>query len=170
VETGRLTLERGAEGVVLLVREAAAASAAAAAIRGIVLTASCTDALPSLHCDRERLLQVLGNLLGNALSVTPATGAVSIRAEREADAIVFSVSDTGPGIASAALPHLFERHFRGGAEYVGTGLGLSIAHGIVVAHGGRLWAESEAGAGATFHFSIPLTPPVEEGATRTVPR
>ncbi len=114
------------------------------------------EALPVV-ADRERILQVLSNLLGNALKYTPAGGEVRITARRERSTVHFTVTDTGSGIAGEKLTHVFERFWKdesGGKK--GTGLGLFIARGIVEAHGGRIWAESEVGLGSRFHFTLPV--------------
>jgi signal transduction histidine kinase len=100
-------------------------------------------------------VQVLSNLVSNALKVTPKGGAIAIGAEPRDREVVFYVKDTGPGIDAAELPCLFERYWRGKqSQYKGAGLGLSIARGIVDAHGGRIWAESQVGTGSTFYFSL----------------
>src|SRR5690606_40250761 len=88
---------------------------------------------------------------------TPEGGRIEVSLRREGDEAVFSVSDTGPGIAPEDLANLFQPFWqaqRSGTE--GAGLGLSIARGIVEGHGGRIWAESSPGDGSTFHFTIPL--------------
>ena len=111
--------------------------------------------LPPIECDSERAVQVLSNLVANALKVTPKGGAIAIGAQPEANEVVFYVRDTGPGIDADELPMLFKRYWRSKqAQYKGAGLGLSIARGIVDAHGGRIWAESQLGAGTTFYFSL----------------
>jgi signal transduction histidine kinase len=123
--------------------------------RGLRFEASVRPDLPTIECDSERAVQVLSNLVANALKVTPKGGAISIGAEPKQDEIVFYVRDTGPGIDPEELPRLFERYWRGKeSQYKGAGLGLSIARGIVDAHGGRIWAESRLGAGTTFYFSL----------------
>jgi light-regulated signal transduction histidine kinase (bacteriophytochrome) len=107
-------------------------------------------------CDRERLLQVLSNLVGNAVKFTGRDGRVWIGVEPEAREIRFSVSDTGPGIAREHLNCVFDRYWQARqTQRLGTGLGLSIAKGIVEAHGGRIWVESELGKGSTFQFTVP---------------
>jgi len=116
--------------------------------------------MPAILCDRDRILQVFGNLLGNAIKCTPAGGSVYLRVKREARDVVFSVSDTGPGISVTHQKRLFERYWRSpDAGYKGTGLGLAIARGLVEAHQGRLWVFSKLGHGATFYFSIPMAEP-----------
>ena len=110
-------------------------------------------------CDRERLLQVLSNLVGNAVKFTPEHGFVRLSAEPRAGDTCFAVSDTGPGIPKENLTSIFDRFWQARqTQRHGTGLGLSIAKGIVEAHGGRIWAESEPGEGSTFRFTLPVRP------------
>jgi signal transduction histidine kinase len=111
--------------------------------------------------DRDRLLQVFSNLVGNGLKFTPEGGRVRIRADTDGEgAVRFSVDDTGPGIPAESLPHLFELFWqaRDRRATLGTGLGLSIARGIVEAHGGRISVESTPGEGSTFTFTVPAAP------------
>jgi PAS domain S-box-containing protein len=113
----------------------------------------------SVDCDRSQILRVMSNLLGNAIKFTPANGLISLSAQKtENNEVGFAVSDTGSGIAPLDIPHIFERFWQAkGTAHRGTGLGLSIAKGIVEAHGGRIWAESELGKGSVFSFTLPLT-------------
>jgi signal transduction histidine kinase len=107
--------------------------------------------------DRDRIVQVLSNLLGNALKFTPREGAVHLHAVRGEGQIEFVLRDSGPGIHSTALPHVFERFWQIDSDTRrGLGLGLYICEKIVALHGGRIWAESEFGNGATFRFTLPL--------------
>jgi signal transduction histidine kinase len=129
-----------------------------AAERGVTLESAVSLTLPTVWYDRQRLVQVLTNLVGNALKFTPAGGAVRIEAAVRGREVVVAVQDTGIGIPSAAQGRLFEGFYQvepGRAG--GTGLGLYIARQLVTAHGGRIWVESEPGCGATFSFSIPLS-------------
>jgi signal transduction histidine kinase len=106
--------------------------------------------------DHDRIVQVLSNLLGNALKFTPVGGAVTMNVEHRADGIEFVLHNSGPGIRSADKPNLFRRFWQIDArERRGLCLGLHICEKIVVAHGGRIWAESEPGEGATFRFTLP---------------
>jgi signal transduction histidine kinase len=110
-----------------------------------------------IRAEHERVVQVLSNLLGNALKFTPQGGRVTISVERQGKEARFGVLDTGPGIPRENLAHIFERFWKGDErEKRGAGLGLFIAKGIVDAHGGRIWVESEVGHGARFYFTLPL--------------
>jgi light-regulated signal transduction histidine kinase (bacteriophytochrome) len=110
----------------------------------------------AVHCDRDRVLQVLSNLVGNAVKFTPSGGLVQVWAERRGRHVQFAICDTGPGISKENLDFVFDRFWQAlQAQRLGTGLGLSIAREIVQAHGGRIWVESELGRGSTFLFTIP---------------
>jgi signal transduction histidine kinase len=125
--------------------------------RGISLTCHTADGLPAVSADYGRVLQLFSNLVGNALKFTPAGGAVEIGAVRAAGFVRFWVRDTGPGIERDHLPRLFDRFWQAQrGRGAGAGLGLAIARSIVEGHGGQIWAESEAGQGSTFHFTIPV--------------
>jgi two-component system phosphate regulon sensor histidine kinase PhoR len=112
--------------------------------------------------DRDAMHQVFGNLIENSLKYAKAGKRIRAGARQLATEVEFFVQDFGPGIASEHLDRIFERFYRidkaRSRESGGTGLGLAIVKHIVQAHGGRLWAESELGAGATFHFTLPLEP------------
>ncbi len=129
--------------------------------KGVELHVEVPPHLPQVQVDPDRVIQVLINLLGNALQYTPPGGQVQIRAWQDEQAVVISVQDTGIGIPPEHLPYIFERFYRvdksrsraGG----GSGIGLTIAKHLVEAHGGRIWAESAgAGQGTTFSFTLPL--------------
>ena len=104
------------------------------------------------------MLQVLSNLVGNAIKFTPSGGSIIIEAQADFDdGARFSVRDTGEGISADELPHIFTRFWQAPRkDRAGIGLGLSIAQGLVEAHGGRLWVESTLGTGTTFFFTLPL--------------
>jgi signal transduction histidine kinase len=116
--------------------------------------------VPAVWADRERLHQVLLNLLDNAARFTPRGGAVTVTATRSGDRCEVRVADTGPGIPPEHLPHVFERFYRVDQARSrgegGTGIGLAIARSIVESHGGRIWAESEVGSGSVFAFDLPI--------------
>jgi signal transduction histidine kinase len=157
IEAGRLAIERALEDPGAIVHETADAFQTAAAERGTRIVCEHGPDLPAaVGCDRQRIVQALSNIVGNAVNVTLG-GAVTIRTDADTRELVFAVTDSGPGIAAEDLPHLFERHWRSkAAPYKGTGLGLAIAKGIVDAHGGRIWAESQVGRGSTFRIALPL--------------
>ena len=103
------------------------------------------------------MLQILSNLVGNALKFTPEGGSIFIEARQAGHEAVFSVRDTGQGISEVELPHIFDRFWQAqSTRGAGIGLGLSIVKGVVEAHGGRLWVESKLGSGTTFFFTLPL--------------
>ena len=108
--------------------------------------------------DRARMAQVLTNLLGNAVKFTPEGGAIVVRADLHEGALVLAVRDSGTGIPHEDLDHIFDRYWQARqTAQLGTGLGLFIARGIVTAHGGTIWAESEPGAGSSFFVSLPTS-------------
>ncbi len=158
IEAGQLSLERRGEDPGAIVRRTHATFAARAAASGIALRADAAPGLPRVHADAERVLQVLANLVANALKYTEPGGAIVVRAAPAGREVEFSVADTGAGIPAEHLPHLFDLywHARRAARSRGSGYGLAIARGIVAAHGGRLWAESTVGEGSTFRFTIPV--------------
>jgi signal transduction histidine kinase/CheY-like chemotaxis protein len=153
INAGRLTLEVGTHRADELVREAIDTFRSQAEMREIVIDGSPADAV-TVSCDRDRILQVLSNLIDNALRYTPRKGRVVVSAERRGDDVHFAVKDTGPGIADEALPHLFDRFWRLRARRDGAGLGLFIAKGILIAHGGTLHVDTELGKGSTFCFDL----------------
>jgi signal transduction histidine kinase len=155
IDAGRLTIERKPEDFGSVVRDAVDTLQAVAAQRVSTVQCNISRNLPYVQCDRDRIIQVLGNLIANASKVGATSIAVGVEA-RESEVVV-SVSDNGPGIPPEDLPHMFDRYWRGrNATYKGTGLGLPIAHGIVKAHGGRMWIESSVNVGSTFSFALPV--------------
>jgi signal transduction histidine kinase len=104
-------------------------------------------------------LQVFDNLIGNATKFTQPGGRIAVRVAMQNEDVMFSVTDTGVGIAPDDLPHVFDRFWQAAtrARRLGAGLGLPITRGIVEAHGGRIGVESEVGRGTTFVFTIPAT-------------
>jgi signal transduction histidine kinase len=155
IEAGRLSVEPVPIEVGQVVHDAVEALSELAAHKGVALSAVVEPRLPRVPADRERVMQVLANLGGNAVKFTPAGGAVELRAEREADAVRVSCTDTGPGIAAEDLPHVFDRFWQArSTRRAGAGLGLAIAKGIVEAHGGEITAESTPGEGSTFSFTL----------------
>jgi signal transduction histidine kinase len=126
-----------------------------AAARGVSLEAEAGEPLPVV-ADSDRLVQVLWNLIGNAVKFTDAGGEVRVSAGRGGDGEAwFAVADTGIGIAPEHQPYVFDRFRQVAGDRRGVGLGLPIARGIVEAHGGRIWLESEPGVGTTVRFTLP---------------
>jgi len=124
--------------------------------RGIALDCRIEEDVRNASVDRDRLLQVLSNLLGNALKFTSTGGRVVLRAERHGAELQVCVEDSGIGIPAESLPHVFARFWQADrASRSGAGLGLAICKGIVEAHGGRIWATSVVGKGACFYFTLP---------------
>lgn len=157
IEAGRLVVSPRVERGATLVREAIEAAASLAEAKGCRVTQDTLDASLEVLADRDRVLQVFSNLLGNALKFTPDGGVVSVSLSRVADMARFSVADTGPGISPEHQPHLFDRYWKASqASRSGAGLGLYIARGIIEAHHGTVMVESTPGQGTTIHFSLPL--------------
>jgi signal transduction histidine kinase len=160
IDAGALSMDVEKHAAGSLLAEAASTFRDVAVEKSIRLTIAAEEATP-VRCDRGRIMQVFSNLLGNALKFTGAGGRVELSTKRDDDRVVFSVRDTGPGIAVDELSAIFEpyRQARGDAarKKEGVGLGLAIAQGIVEAHGGKIWVVSEVGKGATFLFTLPTT-------------
>jgi len=115
------------------------------------------ESLPPVHADRNRIMQVISNLLGNSLKFTPPGGRIRVSAKAKGEEVVFVVADSGPGIPKKNLRDIFSPYWQAKrTERMGAGLGLPIAKGIVESHGGRIWAESEPGMGTRFYFTLPV--------------
>lgn len=124
-----------------------------AASRGVRLRRGVFDGDVTLAADQGRVLQLLSNIVGNAIKFTPPDGEVTLSMLRRGDKVLFAVADDGPGIAPEHLPHVFDRFWRKD-ESRGTGLGLFICKQIVETHGGEIWVESTPGDGSTFYFTL----------------
>ena len=159
LEAGQLRLAAKPGPVAPAVRAALDVLAPLAAERGIELREEAEEALPYARIDAPRVQQVISNLVGNAIKFTPSGGrvVVSARCAPGAAEVEVAVADTGPGIPPEHVPHVFDRYWQASrTTRRGAGLGLPIAKGLIEAHGGRLWVESEVGAGSTFHFTLPV--------------
>ena len=157
IERGRLSLELRPEEPSQIALQALHMFEVEAEANGIALEAHLPTNMPLVVADRTRVVQVLSNLLRNAIKFTPHDGRIEICAEPRDRNVVFSVTDTGPGISVERQARVFDRYWQAsaGARQRGAGLGLSIAKGIVEAHGGRIWVRSEPGQGSEFAFTIP---------------
>ncbi len=161
IEAGRLELEFQPVAVAELIESCIETTRIKAEQKQQTVEADCPAGLPAARGDRNRLAEVLLNLLDNAVQYTPEGGCIRMRARAADGNVVVTVSDTGIGIPLADQERIFERFYRVDAarsrEVGGTGLGLAIAKHIVEAHGGRIWVESTVGQGSDFHFSIPVS-------------
>jgi signal transduction histidine kinase len=162
-ESGKMRIEPRCISMAGLIAQALEMMKAAADQKRIKVEATVDSTIPLVYADPDRILEVLINLIDNGIKFTPEGGAVNINAsmvETDSSAVYISVSDTGRGISSQALPRIFERLFQDGeaidGNRTGLGLGLYIAKEIVVLHGGRMWAASEPGNGSTFSFHLPV--------------
>jgi signal transduction histidine kinase len=155
IERRQLTLDRKPEDTRALVDETLEFLRPLATVKSLTLQVQPGEPVEAL-CDRDRILQVLSNLIGNAIKFSPEEAAITIKTERSRHSVCLSIHDNGPGIEAGELPRVFERYWHAkSAAGGGTGLGLFIAKGIVEAHGGRIWVESTLGAGSTFYFTLP---------------
>ncbi|MBC8007944.1 MAG: HAMP domain-containing histidine kinase [Prolixibacteraceae bacterium] len=139
-----------------LIAEAVDAFQATATAKGLSLQLQCGEPPLLAEFDHDRILQVLANLITNSIKFSPQGGQIWIRSDCAGDEQHFSVSDSGPGIASDMLESIFDRFWQiGKNDRRGLGLGLYISKCIVAAHGGRIWAESKLGEGTTVRFTLP---------------
>jgi signal transduction histidine kinase len=154
IDAGQFAIERKPEDPATLAHEVVDTLKPAAEQRGAHLKTDIEGSMPCINADGDRIVQVLSNLVTNAIKV--GASHITLRLEPRAEDVLFTVSDTGPGIRQEDLPHMFDRYWRGQTvNYKGTGLGLPISKQIVDAHGGRIWIESEVGAGSRFFFTLP---------------
>jgi signal transduction histidine kinase len=162
VESGAVPLEVATVSLPEIIETARRRLAGQFTVKGVNLVVDLPAGLPAVPADTDRLLQVITNLLNNALQYTPRGGNVTIRAEKRNGEVVFHVKDSGIGIPPEHVPYLFDRFYRvdksrsrqaGG----GSGIGLTICKHLVEAHGGRIWVESNGESqGSTFSFTLPV--------------
>ena len=162
MDAGHLSVERKPESVDALLAATVEAASPSAAARTIQLETVLDESQLVAYCDHDRILQVLMNLVGNAIKFSSPNGRIRIEARRTLDEIEFAVHDSGAGIAKSQLDHIFDPYWQAAkTAKLGTGLGLSIARGIVEFHGGRIWAESVIDRGTCFFFTLPATPTID---------
>ncbi len=158
IDAGRLAIALTRGDWSALVAEALDMFTAAASAKGLSLQSEIVGDSTVAEFDHDRMLQVLANLLSNSIKFTAGGGQVRIRVERVADEVHVSIHDTGVGIPARMLEAVFERFWQVGKnDQRGVGLGLYISRCIVEAHRGKIWAESEAGQGSTFRFTVPVS-------------
>jgi signal transduction histidine kinase len=161
LEVAAFSLREAVEQAVVMVRERASTS-------GVSVSVRIEPEVPLVSGDERRIRQVLFNLLSNAVKFTPAEGRVEASASCVGDEIQVAVSDTGPGIPPEDRRRIFKEFQQtdlGAKQHEGTGLGLALSKQLVELHGGRIWVESELGAGSRFVFALPATPAAAEAVT-----
>jgi len=157
IQAGRLAVEAVPQEIAPIFAEAVEVAEPLARANGQTLSSEIEVGQARCLIDRERILQLLANLLGNAKKFSPPGGLIVVRAKINGNVVECSVADTGRGIPAKDLPRVFEAYWSAKHEARrGTGLGLYISKGIVEAHGGRIWVDSQVGSGATFFFTLPL--------------
>jgi signal transduction histidine kinase len=162
IDAGKLAIAPSLHDLATLIAEAQDSFKAPASAKGISVLSTVTEPPLLAVFDHDRILQVLANLVSNSLRFTPEGGQILICGERDAASVRLSVVDTGPGIPDGALDSIFERFSQAGRKdrRGGLGLGLYISRCIIEAHGGRIWAESQPGAGAKIVLTLPAHAPL----------
>jgi signal transduction histidine kinase/ActR/RegA family two-component response regulator len=156
IEEGHFAVDRRRLDPTALILSALESQQSLAADASVITATDLSPSLPTIDADEERLLEVLENLIGNAIKFTNPGGTITVGACCEGSEIKIWVADNGSGIPAPQLPHIFDRFWQAKrADRRGTGLGLTICKGIVEAHQGRNWAESSLGKGTTLSFTLP---------------
>ena len=158
IETGKVELQLEPVNVNSLVEEVIAQLKPQVERQNLTLDMALGDDLPVTQADKERIRQVMLNLIHNAIKFNRPGGSIRTTTKLSADSVILEISDTGTGIAKDDLPHVFERFYKADKSRTGqgSGMGLAIAKHVVEAHGGKIWVQSEEGKGSTFNFSLPL--------------
>lgn len=156
IESGRFSVERRRIQPAHLLLSGLESQQSLAADASVIIATDAAPELPEIDADEERMLEVLENLIGNAIKFTGPGGTITVSAVARDGEILVCVKDTGSGITPEQLPHIFDRFWQARkTQRRGTGLGLTICKAIVEAHGGRIWAESAPGAGTSIFFTVP---------------
>lgn len=159
IQSGTLRIAKERHDICAMLREVSSSYSPLFEERDIAFTVAVPATAIMLAFDHDRIIQVLSNLLGNALKFTAKKGSVALSVEQLPDQVCFALKDDGPGISPDAIPHVFERFWQiDNGTRRGLGLGLHICEQIVQAHRGRIWLESELGKGAAFYFTLPGAP------------
>ena len=162
LEAGQLSVAPACVAPPQIIADVTDAERPLATAASLALEVDVAPELPEVWADRDRLLQVLENLIGNALKFTGPGGQITVGAAPRDGTVLFWVKDTGKGIAAEDVPHLFDRFWQARkSERRGAGLGLPIVKGVVEAHRGHIWVDSTPGKGSTFFFTVPVAPPAE---------
>ena len=160
LEANRMQLKRELVNIEQAVNDAVSTLDAWAKTKTVVIEKNITPGLPLISADQNRIIQVLINLIGNAIKYTPSQGRITVSCGPEKDMIKVRVDDTGPGIPPEDIERIFEKFYqtreRPSSDIAGTGIGLTIVKEFIELHGGRVWAESEHGHGSAFIFTLPL--------------
>jgi signal transduction histidine kinase len=164
IQSGTLALEESDQEISKMLEDGVNLIHSHAESKGVKIGIDVERNLPKVRCDSDRILQVLSNLLGNAIKFSSKDGSINLKVVARNSEILFSVADQGPGIREECLPRVFERYWQAkDTAKLGVGLGLSIARGIVTSHGGKIWVTSTVGKGATFYFTLPFEPDLTRG-------
>jgi signal transduction histidine kinase len=163
IDAGTFAVDKTPTDLPALLRDAVEQHSPLASEKAIRLHVVAPEGL-EIEVDRHRLMQVMANLVGNAIKFTPEGGAITVSCARGDFAARVVVADSGPGIPVESLPHVFDRFYQSDARSGGAGLGLTIAKGIIVAHGGNIGVDSQPGQGARFWFDLPASPHAAEAA------
>ena len=156
IEAGRFSVDRHPVEMADVILNAIESQQSLASAASIILASDVSPELPQIEADEERLLEVLENLVGNAIKFTPSGGSVRVGVAPDDGRVRVSVSDDGPGIEPELASRLFGKFVTGRRPGRGSGLGLAFCRLAVEAHGGSIHLDPEPGRGATFHFTLPL--------------
>jgi signal transduction histidine kinase len=168
IESGKIEVKSSRVSLSGLVHDVAEALRPVAAEKIIALETTIREPSILVWADRDKINQVLTNLIGNAIKFTPVQGRITVSASRNGkESVQVSVSDTGPGVLPDEKEKIFAKFYQiaevNGESSKGTGLGLAIAKALVELHGGKIWVESESGHGSTFSFTLPVSGPQSSG-------